>query len=325
VKRGRFILGAGSLLLLAAGSGYALSLWPWRCGRETAPPAGAGPADAPLSPEAIWAIDFPNAYKVIPDLTYLVASNLELKLDVYQRLDATSPAPTLLFMHGGYWVAGTKAQVLPALLPWLEMGWNVVNVEYRLARAAPAPAAVEDCLCALRFVAARAGDYNVDTRRIVVSGESAGGHLALLLGMLPESEGLDRQCASQTALPRVAAVINWYGITDVRDLLDGAHRENPAIQWLGSVPDQAGLARRVSPLTYVRPELPPILSIHGDKDPAVPYEHSVRLHAELSKAGVPNRLFTVRDGGHGRFTLAERKQIFGAIRQFLAQQGLTGE
>jgi len=56
--------------------------------------------------------------------------------------------------------------------------------------------------------------YNIDTSRIVVTGESAGGHLALALGTIPESEGLDRECAG-AALPKVAAVINWFGISDV--------------------------------------------------------------------------------------------------------------
>jgi hypothetical protein len=79
-------------------------------------------------------------------------------------------------------------------MPWFEMGWNVVNVEYRLGKVALAPAAVEDCLCALRYIAAQAKTYDIDTTRLVVTGESAGGHLALTTGMIPESAGLDRQC-----------------------------------------------------------------------------------------------------------------------------------
>src|SRR5438477_8117682 len=102
--------------------------------------------------------------------------------------------------------------------PYLEMGWAVVNVEYRLARASLAPAAVEDCRCALRWVIKNAKDYNFDINRIVVTGHSAGGHLALTTGMLPASAGLDRECHGPEEL-KVAAIINWYGITDVNDLL----------------------------------------------------------------------------------------------------------
>ena len=76
----------------------------------------------------------------------------------------------MIYFHGGFWAAGSKEGSLMSLLPWMEMGWTVVNVEYRLARVAPAPAAVEDCLCALRYVAAQAKTYNIDTTRLVVTG-----------------------------------------------------------------------------------------------------------------------------------------------------------
>jgi acetyl esterase/lipase len=79
-----------------------------------------------------WAVHAANEYRVIPNVTYLTASNIELKLDVYQRADVTAPQPTIIHMHGGFWVAGNKEASITALLPWLDMGWNVVNVEYRL-------------------------------------------------------------------------------------------------------------------------------------------------------------------------------------------------
>jgi acetyl esterase/lipase len=203
------------------------------------------------------------------------------------------------------------------------MGWNVVNVEYRLARVALAPAAVEDCLCAMRFIAAQAKTYNVDTSKIVVTGESAGGHLALSLGMIPESAGLDRECANNNvALPKPAAVINWFGITDVNDVIDGPHRAGAAMQWFAAMPNRQELATRLSPLTYVRAGLPPIITIHGDADTTVPYQEAVRLHEALAKAGVPNQLVTIPGGKHGNFTPEERTKIYVAIREFLSQHGL---
>lgn len=280
-------------------------------------------AIAQLSPAASWATHSANEYQVFPNLTYLTASNYELKLDIYKRRDATGPQPTLIFIHGGGWVAGTKEQSLMAVMPWFEMGWNVVNVEYRLGKVAPAPAAVEDCLCALRYIATQAKTYDIDTTRLVVTGESAGGHLALTTGMIPESAGLDRQC-SGAPLPRVAAIIDWYGIVDVNDLLDGDNRKTYAVQWLGSLPNREEIARRVSPLTYVRPGLPPVLAIQGDADPTVPYQHSVRLTAALTKAGVANQLVTIPGGKHGGFTPEERTRIYVAIRAFLAKNGLGG-
>jgi len=279
----------------------------------------ARPAFAQLSPSATWAAHAANEYQVAANLTYLAASNYEAKLDVYSRRGVTMPQPTVVYFHGGFWAAGSKEGSLMSLLPWMEMGWNVVNVEYRLARIAPAPAAVEDCLCALRYLAAQAKTYNIDTTRLVVTGESAGGHLTLTSAMIPESAGLDRQCAGATPVPKVAAAINWFGITDVADVIDGPHRANLAVTWLGSLPNRDEIAKRVSPLTYVRAGLPPILTIHGDQDPLVPYDHAVRLHAALTKAGVTNQLLTIPGGKHGGFTPDERTKIFLTIREFLAK------
>ena len=79
----------------------------------------------------------------------------------------------------------------------------------------------------------------------------------------------------------------------------------------------------MSPLSYVRAGLPPILSIHGDADPTVPYQHGVRLHEELAKAGVANELHTVPGGRHGGFDREETVAIFDTIDRFLTKHGLA--
>src|ERR1051326_7700657 len=127
------------------------------------------PAFAQLTPSATWAAHAVNEYQVSPNVTYLVANNYEDKLDVYHRRDAASPQPTLIYIHGGGWVGGTKEASQMSLVPWLEMGWNVVNVEYRLARVSLAPAAVEDCLCAFRYINNQAKTYDIDTTRLVLT------------------------------------------------------------------------------------------------------------------------------------------------------------
>jgi acetyl esterase/lipase len=268
-----------------------------------------------------WTYEFANHYAVVPNITYLTATNYESKLDLYERRDVQEPQPTLIYIHGGGWTGGTKEGGFNKVLPYLEMGWNVVNVEYRLARVALAPAAVEDCLCALRWIAANAKQRHIDVNRLVVTGDSAGGHLSLTTGMIPESAGLDRECPG-VPLPKIAAIVDWYGITDVNDLLDGPNRKTYAVAWLSSMPNRQEIAKRVSPLEYVRPGLPPILMIHGDADPTVPYQHSVRLKEMLDKAGVPNQLYTVPGGHHGGFTAAENVGVYKTIRAFLKAHGL---
>jgi acetyl esterase/lipase len=258
---------------------------------------------------------------IYPNITYSVASNYQCKLDVYALQSTKGPVPTVVYIHGGGWVAGVKETDILEALPYFEMGCSFVNVEYRLASVSLAPAAVEDCRLALRWVYQNAKKFNFDTSRIIITGGSAGGHLALMTGMLDESAGFDAAKDWNTArliLP-VAAIINWYGITDVNDLLSGPNRQGYAVSWLGSQSGGEELARRVSPLTYVRKGLPPIFTVHGDADELVPYSHAVRLHEALDDAGVPNKLLTIPGGKHGGFTREQMLTIFSSIREFLAQ------
>jgi acetyl esterase/lipase len=269
-------------------------------------------------------------YRVIPSITYTTQSNTDLKLDLYlpPREQGTPPVPVLIEIHGGGWIAGTKEGSQLEVLPYLEMGYAAVNVEYRLAKSALAPAAVEDCRCALRWVLRNAKQYNLDTNRIVLTGGSAGGHLALITGMLPASAGLDRECttagdtgwsdAGSQGEMKVAAIVNWFGITDVPAMLEGPETHGYAVEWFASLANRDEIAKRVSPMTYVRSGLPPVLTIHGDKDTLVPYAQAERLHAALSQAGVPNRLFTIPGGGHGGFTAEQQTAAFVAIKEFLA-------
>ena len=283
---------------------------------------GSLPVYAKLSDTAAWAAQSTIQYQTQPGITYLVANNYEAKLDVYRPQSTSGPTPTLIYFHGGGWVGGEKGGSVMQLIPYLEMGWAVVNVEYRLGRVSLAPAAVEDCRCALRWVISKAKDYNFDTDKLVVTGHSAGGHLSLITGMLPESAGLDRQCPGSNENLKVAAIINWYGITDVSDLLEGPNRQTYAVAWLGSLTNRVEVAQRVSPLTYVRPGLPPILTIHGDADTIVPYSQAVRLHDALNKAGVPNQLVTIPGGKHGGFSKEETLKIFTTIQEFLVNNKL---
>jgi acetyl esterase/lipase len=283
---------------------------------------------AQLSPTAEWATHAANEYQVQANVTYLTGSGYESKLDVYRRRDVATPQPTLVFYHGGGWILGTKESSFMSIMPWLEMGWNVVNVEYRMAKVALAPAAVEDAQCALRFVVSQAKNYNIDTNRIVVSGESAGGHLALAAGMIPASAGFTNICAgggftgSETSVPKVAAIINWYGITDLNDMLGGPNARSYALQWVGAAANRDAVAKSVSPLTYVRADVPPTLSIQGDADPIVPFSQNVRFRDAMVKAGAKAELFPIAGGGHGNFKPEERTKAYAKIREFLAANGL---
>ncbi len=279
----------------------------------TAPMASAQDV-ASLAP----VIGIGSAYRTTSNITYLKRGSVESKLDVYQNRRSTTAAPTLVWIHGGNWVGGSKDASLLTLLPFFQMGWNVVNVDYRLLPQAPAPAAAEDCHCALRWVYEHAKEYNIDASRVVVSGNSAGGHLSLLAAMAPLSAGLDTQCPAPGDL-KVAAVINWYGFPSLLEVLSGRTANTAVNNWIGTRADRQDLALKLSPASYVRASSPPVLTIHGNQDPTSPYEYAVAFHSQLTRAGVVNELVTVPNGKHGGFSDAEMLRIYEAITAFLAR------
>ncbi len=239
----------------------------------------------------------------------------ETVADILQPAPAAlEKRPGVIVIHGGGWVGGAKEGMVRAhCLPYLKQGFVVCNVEYRLAKAAPAPAAVVDVLQAARWFRQNAGRYKVDPKRIVVTGASAGGHLALMVGMTPKSAGLG-------PTTRVAAVVNWFGITDAADVISGPNMRKWAVTWLPPQQGRFELARRLSPLTYARRDVPPILTIQGDADNVVPYEHGVRLTRALRQAGADAELISVHNGKHGGFGEKKMEELYQEIFKFLKRR-----
>jgi acetyl esterase/lipase len=241
----------------------------------------------------------------------------ETVLDIVQaRAPALKNRPGVIVIHGGGWIQGNKERMLERFcLPFVEQGFVVANVEYRLAQSATAPAAVNDVLAAAKWFRDRAADYKVDPNQIIVTGSSAGGHLAMMVGMAPESAGLGPSI-------KIAAIVNFYGISDVSDQLQGPHLQTYAVTWVPEQPDRMELAKKLSPITYVRKGLPPMLSIHGDADPLVPYEQSVRLTKELKTAGDQAELITVPGGKHG-FPPEEMSKLWPQIFKWLKKHKIS--
>jgi acetyl esterase/lipase len=281
-----------------------------------------------------WATRIAAHYRITSNVVYADKASTGPKLDLYQPREMGKPRPALLFMHAGGW-GNTASKETWALwfLPFLQLGWIVANVGYRPANIAPAPAAVEDCLCALRWLRRNAEQLNVDATQIVIAGISAGGHLALTTAMIPAYVSAHAVTPVAIDVPAFAAeflrepaeflkplaVVNWCGITDVADLLVGRHQQEFALRWLGERTDRAAFARAMSPLTYVNPGLPPVITVHGDNDQIVPHEHATRLHEALSRAGVINELLTIPGGEHG--SLEAYLQAYPRIFEFLERAG----
>lgn len=281
-----------------------------------------------------WADGSGVDIEVRPNLVYHQAGGQDLQLDLYLPYQRQRPRPLVIWVHGGGWVGGSREVANLRLLPWLQMGWAAANVSYRLARHSPAPAAVEDLRCALRWLVDRADELGLDRERIVVTGGSAGAHLALMAGLLPEGNRFDQACPShgparwrsgQRTPLKVAAVVNLMGITDLTALL-GADPQGRgyAVEWLGSLaePARGALARELSPLHQVHAATPPVLSFHGDADDIVPVSQALQLHQALAAAGRPEQLELVRGAKHG-FDRRQMVEVMRKTRAFLHRHGVS--
>jgi len=260
------------------------------------------------------------------DVVYRTVGNKKLQLNIYLpdefigeppwwTNDGKGKKPTLLYIHGGGWVEGSKDERALNVLPYVYRDWVVISINYRLAKDAKAPAAVDDCLVALEWIYANADKYDIDTDRIVVSGGSAGGHLALLTGMLREG---DQLCGGKLTVGntrKVAAIVNWYGVTDFTI--------NPhPLEWFGEDIDLEEFVRTLSPVNYVREGGTPVLTIHGSEDYAVPVKQAVNMHKKLREVGTQENLLLIDGKKHGDFTHKELSQIYQQIWRFLESAGI---
>lgn len=224
------------------------------------------------------------------------------------------PRPTLLWIHGGGWVAGDKRGQFPRTVHFLERGWDVVNINYRQGPGT-APLAVDDALCAYKWTVERARQMGASPDRIVVSGASAGGHLALMVGLL-NSTG-NHPCRVDTP-PQ--AIVNWFGITDIETVESFLAQNRPdgnyALSWIGAKNRVGRISTDYSPISFITDDAPPIITIHGTADSIVPFEQAEALHSALK---TPNRLVSLPGGLHGGFSDAQYQQAMAAIFEFLAE------
>ncbi len=227
------------------------------------------------------------------------------KLDVYLA-ETDRPLPAMVHIHGGGWRGGSKNGVPGWLLDAVRERWlSVVSVEYRFSDVAPHPAQVNDCLRAIQFVRHNAAKWKIDPQRIGVTGGSAGGHLSLWVALHDDAAAakLNDPVARQSS--RVACAVSFAGPTDW-SLLSTLEHKHPAYrQLLGYAPgtpanDMDAKAKvDVSPISFVSPDDPPIMQVHGDQDDIVPIEHARNMHERLKSAGVKTELVVIAGANHG--------------------------
>lgn len=259
--------------------------------------------------------------QTLRDIEYARIGNQSLKLDLYLP-EGQGPFPVIIWIHGGGWTSGDKD--LDADDPQVRQttrGYAVASIDYRLSQQAHFPAQIEDCKAAVRWLRARAGNYNLDPARIAVWGASAGGHLAALLGTSGDVIELEGSEDNQGYSSRVNAVVDWFGPTDLLkmstdslpfpcNLLDHDSPFSPESLLIGcAIQTCRERTEKANPIRYVTGDDPPFLIMHGDHDCLVGPQQSRRLYDALTAVSARASLKIIAGAGHGGSEFEEGENL----------------
>ena len=269
-------------------------------------------------------------YKSERDITYCTVDGKELKLNSFLPAMATNPVPVVVEIHGGWWSGGGKASQVERAEGWqffMRHGIAIISIDYRLEKQGGFPQNIRDCRNAIRFIRKNAARFHIDPNRIDVTGGSAGGHLSLMVAMVPENfddggptPGLEnisaRVSGSFSYIPPTDFVRFWnQGPADAITNAEGAvtfrdpdekspYDSRPRLRVLfhGVTPDDEehkALYAAMSPMGHVNKNIPPLLICDGEKDPIVPGLHGKALYEKLQAAGADATYWMTVNGGHG--------------------------
>ena len=272
---------------------------------------------SPLLAEA----DDSNRWEVIRDIEYARVGERGLKLDLYIPSGKTR-SPLIVWVHGGAWRSGSKNSMPLGKL--VEDGYAIASIDYRLSTEAKFPAQIHDLKAAIRFLRGHSGDWGVPSKKIVVAGDSAGGHLAALVGVSnghDELEGVVGNDRAQSSA--VQGIISFCGAANLTTILQqstphGLTVRIPALDLLlGDQPTNVlALARLASPVFHVDPSDPPLLLLHGDQDPQMPINQAHELQGAYEKAKVPVQFEVVHGAAHGGAAFYDSARL-AVVERFL--------
>ena len=269
------------------------------------------------------------------DMAYADTSQAQ-RLDLYLPEGGDGPFPLIVHIHGGGFAIGDKRDIhLLPLLQGLDRGYAVASVNYRLSGEAIFPAALQDVKAAIRWLRANSEQYHLDGERIVAWGGSSGGNLsamACLTADVPELE--DLRLGNAEVPCNVQAAVDWFGPTDFLKMdeqlvesglgrADHSEADSPESRYLGAkiteIPEKV---QRANPMTYIHPEMPPILIQHGRLDAMVPVQQSIIFAQKLEQMVGPDRFEfdTLEGAGHGdpQFESEDNlKRVFRFIEHYM--------
>ena len=277
-------------------------------------------------------IDVPavrDGLRMDTDITYaqvpgwLGNTTRDLKLTVIRHFqtDDDKRYPVSFWFAGGGWMDTDNNVHLPDLVDLAHAGYIVVGVEYRDSNKVQFPGQLEDAKAAVRYLRANADRFQADPDRFVAMGESAGGHLASMLGVTNGHKEFDRG-AHLDVSSAVQAAVPFYGVVDPLSAKQGSVTDDFDFVYrnlLGAEPEAAPeLDRVANPLTYIDQNTVPFLIFHGSEDKVVPVQDSERLYDELAEKHVPADLYILKGAEHMDVKFLQ-PQVFKIIEDFLAE------
>jgi acetyl esterase/lipase len=234
--------------------------------------------------------------RIVSDIPYRDGDNVNWRLDLASKADPGGPPrPAVVVIHGGGWIEGDKSSftlrkhgVPGNIEDFAELGFVAVTINYRLAPDAPFPAALEDCKCAVRWLRAHAKEYNVDPDHIGAYGNSAGGHLALLLAMIGRQAGFEGDGPYRVQSSAVQAAVSDSGPIDLTYQFCHNRLKQVVTDFMGGPPEgeREALYRKASPARLISQQTPSLLLIYGGADEQVPIETADQFVTDLGKAGL---------------------------------------
>ena len=241
------------------------------------------------------------------DVIYGEAGGSALMADVaYPVLE--EPLPAIIYVHGGRWRAGERTgRDRLDVYEWATEGFFAMTIDYRLVPASPAPASYQDLLCAIRWMHTHAEQYGVDSNRIYLIGNSAGGHLVSLVATLGDGPyektgGWDEARSDVRAVVSAAApyelnALSWGNLwAPIEGDIDRGGSEEYEIS------NVEGQRKIASPINQINADTKPILIIHSDDDRSVPVQQAHDMVAAMKAANAPHRFVHYTDRGHMRVT-----------------------
>jgi acetyl esterase/lipase len=258
---------------------------------------------------------------VLRDIEYAIVDGKPLRLDLH--LPASAPrSPLIVWIHGGAWRSGSKSGMPLGSL--VDEGYAIASVDYRLSTEARFPAQIHDIKAAIRFLRASGAEWKLPTEKIVIAGDSAGGHLAALVGLTNGHIQLEGTIGThQQASSAVQGIMSFYGGANLTSILDqstphGLSVRVPALELLlgGQPKDLPALARLASPVYHIDSNDPPLLLLHGDQDRQMPINQAHELCGAYEEANLPVRFKVVHGAGHGGTAFYDAKRL-SYVRTFL--------